>query len=177
MTPRVLGSSTPLLLCMSKILIDGYNLIGTAHGNLEKARSEIIRQLQQYSKIKAHEVTIVFDGWKDGGKDETKIKSQGVTTIFSRLAENADSVIKRIISESRTPWIVISSDREVSDHALRNDMAAVTSQEFENRMLSALGEENVFDYEDEDALPWSRKDGSRKLSKKDKKKIQALRKL
>ena len=162
---------------MAFILIDGYNLIGISHSNLEKARNEIIRQLQQYSKIKAHEVTIVFDGWKEGGMDETKIKSQDVTVIYSRLAENADSVIKRIISESRAPWIVISSDREVSDHALRNDMAAVTSQEFESRMLSALGEEDVFDYEDEDALPWSRKDGSRKLSKKDKKKIQALKKL
>jgi len=162
---------------MVKILIDGYNLIGTAHGDLEKARDEIINTLKNYSKVRGNEVTIVFDGWKDGGRDETKIKSQEITVIYSRLAENADSVIKRIVSESRTPWIVVSSDREVSDHAVRNDMAAVTSQEFESRMLSALGEEDVFYYENEDAPPYSRKDGSRKISKKDKKKMQALRKL
>ncbi len=162
---------------MSKILIDGYNLIGIAHGDLEKARNEIIKTLQEYCKVRGHEVTIVFDGWKTGGKDETKIKSQDLTVIYSRLAENADSVIKRIISASQTPWIVVSSDREVSDHALRNDMAAVTSQEFESKLLSALGEEDVNDFEDEDTLPYSRKGGSRKLSKKDKKKIQALNKL
>jgi predicted RNA-binding protein with PIN domain len=162
---------------MTKILIDGYNLIGTAHGDLEKARNDIIKQLQEYCKISGHEVTIVFDGWKDGGKDETKITSKDITVIYSRLGENADSVIRRIISESRTPWIVVSTDREVSDHALKNDMAAVTSQEFESKMLSALGEEDVFDFVDEIALPYSHKGSSRKLSKKDKKKIQALRKL
>ena len=162
---------------MPKILIDGYNLIGTAHGNLEKARNEIIKQLQEYCRIRGHEVTIVFDGWKDGGKDETRIKSKNLTVIYSRFAENADSVIRRIISESSTPWIVISTDREVSDHALRNDMPAVTSQEFESRLLSALGEKDVFAFENEDALPYSRKGGSRKLSKKDKKKIHALKQL
>ncbi len=162
---------------MSKILIDGYNLIGTAHGNLEKARNDIIMQLQEYCKVSGHEVTIVFDGWKDGGMDETIIKSKDITVIYSRLAENADSVIKRIISESRTPWIVISTDREVSDHALKNDMAAVSSQEFESKMLSALGEEDLYDLEDEVALPHYHKGSSRKLSKKDKKKIQALKKL
>ncbi len=162
---------------MAKILIDGYNLIGTAHGDLEKARDEIIKILKNYSKVRGNEVTIVFDGWKDGGRDETKIKSQDITIIYSRLAENADAVIKRIVSESCTPWIVVSSDREVSDHAVRNDMAAVTSQEFESRMLSALGEEDIFDDENEDALPYFRKDISKKLSKKDKKKIQALNKL
>jgi hypothetical protein len=162
---------------MAKILIDGYNLIGIAHGDLEKARNVIIKQLWEYCKLKAHEVTIVFDGWKDGGKDETKIKSQDLTVIYTRLAETADSVIRRIISESRTPWIVISSDREVSDHALRNDMAAITSQEFEFKMLFALGGEDVSDFGDEDTLPYSRKGGPGKLSKKDRKKIQALKKL
>jgi len=162
---------------MPKILIDGYNLIGIAHGDLEKARNDIIKQLQEYCKVMGHEVTIVFDGWKDGGRDETKIKSQNITIIYSRLAENADFVIKRIISESRIPWIVVSTDREVSDHALKNDMAAVTSQEFESKLLSALGEEDVYDYDDEDALPYYRKGGMGKLSKKDRKKIQALKKL
>ncbi len=161
---------------MAKILIDGYNLIGTAHGNLEKARNEIINTLKEYSKVKGHEVTIVFDGWKEGSMDQTQIKSKNLIIIYSRLAENADSIIMRLISESRTPWIVISSDREVSDHAVRNDMAAITSQEFEYKMFSALGED-VYDYKDDDALPYSRKRGSGKLSKKDKKKIQALSKL
>jgi predicted RNA-binding protein with PIN domain len=162
---------------MPKILIDGYNLIGIAHGNLEKARNEIIKQLQEYCKVRGHDVTIVFDGWKEGGKDETKTRSRDVTVIYSRLAENADTVIKRIISESTTPWIVVSSDHEVSDHALRNNMPAVTSQQFENRMLSALGAEGILDFEDDHALPCSRKGGSGKLSKKDRKKVQALNKL
>ncbi|HDH00925.1 MAG TPA: hypothetical protein ENG80_03850 [Nitrospirae bacterium] len=51
---------------MANILIDGYNLIGIAHDNLEKARIDLIQKLQSYSKLKKHRITLVFDGWKNG---------------------------------------------------------------------------------------------------------------
>lgn len=178
---------------MAYILIDGYNLMGTAHGNLEKARNDLTQRLQEYSKIRGHEITLVFDGWKKGQKDETRIKSGNVTIIYSRLAENADSVIKKILSSSRTPWIVVSSDREISDYAAKKDFAALTSGEFENRLYSTLQnyqyayesdhekrEEEFLEYDDEEGLayPAARQRGNpRKLSKRQKKKLQALNKL
>jgi hypothetical protein len=177
---------------MADILIDGYNLIGIAHGNLENARSDIINNLQKYSIIKKHNITLVFDGWKSGQKDQTRVKFRHVTVIYSRLGETADNVIKNILSASLKPWIVISSDREVSDFAARKDFAAVTSEEFEQKLFSTL-QINQEDYASDDSLyedemmkyyedqfessPAPIKGNPRKLSKRQKKKMQALKKL
>ncbi len=178
---------------MAHILIDGYNLIGISHENLEKARSKIIKDLQQYAVVKKHEIIIVFDGWKSGQKDQTRTKAGHVTTIFSRLGENADSVIMKMLVSSGKPWIVVSSDREISDYAFRKDFAAVHSEEFEFKLFSALRSGSSDDegtneisleneikkyYEDESDEPDIRLKGNpRQLSKRDKKKLQALRKL
>ncbi len=56
---------------MANILIDGYNLIGIAHKDLEKARQELIQKLHGYAKTKGHDITLVFDGWKNGQLKET----------------------------------------------------------------------------------------------------------
>ncbi|MEK7822702.1 MAG: NYN domain-containing protein, partial [Nitrospirota bacterium] len=102
---------------MAYILIDGYNLIGIAHKDLEKARNDIIEKLCRYSELKGHNITLVFDGWKGGQGMETKMRIDNVNIIYSRLGEKADFVIKKILSEDIKPWIVISSDREISDFA------------------------------------------------------------
>ena len=168
---------------MSHILIDGYNLIGTAHGNLEKVRNDLISRLYEYSKIKGHQVTLVFDGWKDGQKDETKTRSGNLTVIYSRLGDTADHVIRKMISSSAAQWIVVSSDREVSDFAINKDFAAVTSDEFEIRMNRALhaGEEEFIDQDFEedlmDCMYSPSKGNPGKLSKKQKRKLSALKKL
>lgn len=177
---------------MAYILIDGYNLIGIAHDNLEKARNDIIERLKKYSEIKGHEVTIVFDGWKRGQRDETRIKFRDLTVIYSRLGEKADLTIKKIISSSTRPWIVVSSDREVADYAERKDHSAVASGEFEEKLYSAIGSlmsdpltdspdfgEGFQKDDDEDIYcrPDRARGNPRKLSKKQKKKIRALSKL
>jgi predicted RNA-binding protein with PIN domain len=177
---------------MAYILIDGYNLIGIAHDNLERARNDLIHNLQEYASRKKHSITVIFDGWKDGRNDQTRITTRHVTTIYSRIGENADTVIKRMIEGSSRHWIVISSDREISDFAVRKDFAALSSEEFEGKLYSAinsahdrdmidneLSEEDITKYhEDEFESPSARAKGNpRKLSKKDRKRLQALKKL
>ncbi|MBI4697501.1 MAG: NYN domain-containing protein [Nitrospirae bacterium] len=168
---------------MPNILIDGYNLIGIAHKSLEKARNDIIKALSEYSRLKGHDITIVFDGWKTGQAAETKLRTGGVNIIYSRLAENADSVIKKIISEAVKPWVVVSSDREISAFADRKGLVSLTAGEFEGRLYSALStgsqknEEPFEDDEDVDSVPARQKGNPRKLSQKQKKKINALKKL
>jgi predicted RNA-binding protein with PIN domain len=98
---------------MANLLIDGYNLIGIGHNNLEKARNDIIEKLSLYAKLKSHEVTIVFDAWKAGQSVENRTKSGRVTVIYSRIAEKADQVIIRMIGKHDKAWIVISTDREI----------------------------------------------------------------
>ncbi len=153
--------------------------MGIAHRDLEKARNELISTLSEYSKIKGHDITVVFDGWKDGKAEETVTWIGGIRVIYSRLAEKADSVIMRIILRERKPWIVISSDREIAEFALRYNLIPITSDEFEERLYRALELNGYTEYEEEieDHRPQRRKGNPRRLSKRDKRKLQALRKL
>jgi len=169
---------------MAHIIIDGYNLIGTAHQNLEEERDQLIEVLSRYSKVKGHDVTVVFDGWKNGLGTETMMKTGGIRVIYSRIAENADRVIMRIIAEEQKAWIVISSDREIANFAHSKEMVPVTSDEFERKLFAAIesadyeGGEIPDDEDRYDDLPPTRQKGAqRKLSKKEKMKSRALRKL
>ncbi len=177
---------------MAYILIDGYNLIGIAHTDLEKARNSLIEKLRKYSDIKNHHITLVFDGWKSGQKDETRITSRNLTVIYSRLGEKADLTIKRKLSASTKPWIVVSSDREISDYAARKNFASISSDEFEEKLYSVLSglkaDASLYEKDiDKDSMKYAddnidrphapRKGNPRKISKRHKKKIQALMKL
>ncbi|MEW6603004.1 MAG: NYN domain-containing protein [Nitrospirota bacterium] len=177
---------------MANILIDGYNIIGTAHDNLEKSRNDLIDKIRKYSEIKGHHVTLVFDGWKSGQKDQTMIRTREVAVIYSRLGEKADLVIKRLVNESKVPWIVVSSDREISEYSERHGHAAVSSAEFEEKLYHALKHPAVGPFDtgpaddidqskerEDDAAPSpARSRGNpRKLSKKRRNRMEALNKL
>jgi predicted RNA-binding protein with PIN domain len=170
---------------MAFILIDGYNLIGIAHRDLEGARHNLIEALSQYSDMRGHKITLVFDGWKNGQATETRQRIGNINVIYSRIGENADFVIKRILNESTRMWIVVSSDREISDFAERKNSVPIPADEFEKRMYKSLYDsgnamtEALYDYEkDEESLSERFLKGNpRKLSKKQKKKLRAMEKL
>jgi predicted RNA-binding protein with PIN domain len=168
---------------MAYILIDGYNLIGIGHNDLEKARGDIIEKLMRYSQIKKHDITIVFDAWKAGQAVESRTKTGRVTVIFSRIAEKADDVIIRMLGKDDRAWIVISSDREIADFAVRRNLAAIASDEFERKLYQALKEESAeyadtcYDDDEEPPSHAYTKGNPRKLSKKEKRRLQALKKL
>jgi len=87
---------------MAAIIIDGYNLIGTAHRDLAHQRDALVARLVAYRKLRGHDLTVVFDGWKSGGGRESAANVGGVKVIYSRLGDTADTVIKRIISSERS---------------------------------------------------------------------------
>ncbi len=190
---------------MAYILIDGYNLTGIDNGNLEKARNELIESLRHYCEIKKHKVTVVFDGWKNGRSTESITKNAGLTVIYTRLGEIADVAIRKMLTPDARPWIVISTDREIYDYAGSRGFAAVTSEEFERKLFNTLKDhlpeetqeiekdvtpatmEELLEQSDTEFLKYindetdnssaSSSGNPRKLSKKDRKKIQALSKL
>ncbi|TAL24183.1 MAG: hypothetical protein EPN94_07850 [Nitrospirae bacterium] len=163
---------------MASIIIDGYNLMGIHHKDLEAERQRLVEKLAEYRKIKGHEITVVFDGWKSGSGEENQSVAGGVRIIYSRLGEKADSVIKRIISSGKRQWILISSDREITDHAWRCGSVAVSSEEFQN-VLERSGRVDSGDFEllEEEEYESEKKGSSRKLSKKEKAKRRAMNKL
>ncbi len=84
----------------------------------------------RYRLIKGHDITIVFDGYKAGKGHENKAVRGGVAVIYSKLAEKADEVIKRIITKDRKEWIVVTSDRDIVNHAWAVNSIPVPSDAF-----------------------------------------------
>lgn len=153
-------------------------MIGISHKDLKKQRDELVDSLIAYRKKKGHEITVVFDGWKTGEFQESRSKTGGVTVIYSRLGEKADSVIKGIIGSERRGWIVITSDRDISDHAWKYGAVPVSSENF-TRIFTKHKQDYPAneEYEDMEYQEHRRKGSPRKLSKKEKAIRRALSKL
>jgi len=128
---------------MSRLLIDGYNLIGILHRDLKKARQELIETLINYRKKKGHDITVVFDGYKTGPGMETVEYYGGVRVIYSGVSEKADDVIKRILKTEKLFWIVITSDRDIEKQAWKENCVPVSSSLF-SEILN--GEEYYFEH-------------------------------
>ncbi len=164
---------------MASILIDGYNLIGTQHRDIAAARERLISELIEYRKLKGHDVTVVFDGWREGMGPEHREVKGGVVIIYSPLGERADEVIKRIVSAPRAgePPIVITSDREVQAHAWGQGAVAIDSETFDRRMHSAMAGGGSEEDGDDDDYDSPRKGNPHKASKKQRMLERALNKL
>lgn len=137
----------------------------------------LIESLIAYRKRKGHDITVVFDGWKTGQGHEHHGVTGGVRVIYSGIGENADAVIKRLVSSVKRQWIVITSDKDIADHAWSRDSVPVASEDF----LQVLGRrEPQSDEKNGHAEEYhspSGKGNPRRLSKKAKAVGRALNKL
>lgn len=163
------------------LIIDGYNLIGAEKGlggNLEGKRNQLIRELQRYQESRGYPVTVVFDGWRSGWRHEVEEKNGGVTVIFSRLGEKADSVIQRLAREIGSGCVVVTSDREVRSAAEAGGAVAIYAGEFSAKLRSLEREVLV---EEDEGLKGLRVQGKRgnpsRLSKRERKRRERLKKL
>lgn len=158
--------------------MDGYNFIGINHGDLAGEREKLVRLLANYRKIKGHDITVVFDGWKSGERREVSMVTGNIRVIYSRLGETADSVIKRIIDREKREWIVVSSDRDIAAYAWSRGSVAVRAAEFDGLLRKAetsfTGDYELLDEHEE--IP-ERRGNPRKHSKKEKALLRVLKKL
>ena len=163
---------------ISYIIIDGYNLTGISHSDLAGQRERLIAALARYKKLKNHDITLVFDGWKSGGHTEEKLTTGGINVIYSRIGEKADTVIKNILSRTKREWIVVSSDRDIREHAWSSGSVPVPSETFmdilENAERTISGNYELLEEDDNGE---ARKGNPRRPSKKDKALNRVLRKL
>lgn len=67
----------------------------------------------------------------------------GIRIIFSRIAKKADDVIKDIIRKEKKYFIVISSDREVADFAIKHGSVPVSSDDFLKKIEIALRKSSI----------------------------------
>jgi len=165
------------------LIIDGYNLLhvdcSLTHFNsiqLQWERERLIDRLSIYQKLKPREVTVIFDGWREGWSMETREKRKGIEVIFSKLGEKADEVIKRLVREKGSGAVVITSDREVARFAQRMNAAVVSSEQFREK-LEKKSSHVVEESPGEEESGIKKKGPSRRLSKKEKRTRAISRKL
>jgi len=161
------------------IIIDGYNLIRQSdhlrsvdRRNLEAGRDALIRFLAPYRRGRGHAMTVVFDAWDGGSPREERDRQAGIDIVYSRRGRKADDVIKEMVEkQTRTETLVVTSDREIADYAVRRSAAAVSSPEFERavlrfyekRFFPAVSEE--MDEEDRSGKGTRKKGPSRRISR------------
>ena len=169
-----------------QIVIDGYNVIGGERGlrgDLEGKRNQLIQQLHDYRERKGYPITVVFDGWRSGWMREVQEQIGGITVIFSRQGEKADSVIERLAREMGSGCVVVTSDREVRRAVEASDAAAIYSGEFRS-ILKSPDVETFPEDEHMPALPTSqashhqgKRGNPRKLSKIERRRRERFKKL
>lgn len=140
-------------------LIDGNNLIGhIPHLNLRdpNSRMRLIFQLLQFQKVKNTRVIVVFDGHPDKNLPEEKFKDIPFFVRYPDFDENADQVIKTIISQQTDlrQFFVVSSDREIKRFAQSQGAKAVGCDYFHKELKSALREhKKMAEMEKDDTTP------------------------
>jgi uncharacterized protein len=130
-------------IAISHIIIDGYNVIGILHKDMEKARDILIDALVGYRQMGDHEITVVFDGYRNGMPTQKVSYKGNVKVIFSRLGERADDVIKKTVSQEHREWIVVTADRDIVDHVWAADSVPVPPERFMDIITKRLRIKNA----------------------------------
>ena len=126
------------------IVVDGYNLIRQSRyfsslerQALETGRQALVEALAAYKKIKAYNITVVFDGRDAPVGMPRRDRSQGIELRYSGPGELADAVIKRMASREREGLMVVSSDNDVVHYAQAKGAGIINATEFEERLHMA----------------------------------------
>lgn len=147
------------------LIIDGYNLIRQTPvwrdldaQDLQWGREALLASLAAYRRVKKHPITVVFDG--NGGELlGHRDFFEGILILYSRQDETADDVIKRLVARERERGLVVTSDREIIDHALRVGAAVMSAPEFACRLQLATGGADLTDEEEVTPAQGTKKKG------------------
>jgi len=85
-----------------------------------------------------------------------------VRVVYSRLGEKADSVIKRLISNERRQWIVVSSDRDIASFAWSVGSIPLPSETFRSFIEKDSHKEEATTFEGDGSDEVRRGDAKRK---------------
>ena len=169
------------------IIIDGYNLIRHSKDlstldlqDIQLGREALIGMLAAYKKIKAHRITVVFDGTRAPDLAQQRDRQKGISIIFSHHGESADAVIKKMAAGEKQKALVVSSDQDIVRSAESSGAATINANDFENKLILATQLNGAgSDRDDYDGwTPTTKKKGpSRRLSNRQRKNQAKVRKL
>lgn len=122
------------------VIIDGYNLLHKddelkhlIHSDLQTARHQLIRKIENTAQAMAQHTTVVFDG-KEAGCDEA-LSIGGLEIMFAPGHLTADSIIERIVFKAGDTQkiIVVTSDHAESDTVSSAGAYTMSSEDFLQR--------------------------------------------
>ena len=127
-------------------LIDGHNLIPRIGLRLDSLNDEmeLIRLLQEYSRLRRTQVEVYFDNAPAG--QPAKQKHGMLTAHFVRKPDIADEAIYQRIRKlglSAKNWTVVSSDRRVQAEARAARAKVISSVEFARQVRLTLQNKSV----------------------------------
>ncbi|MCX7794347.1 MAG: NYN domain-containing protein [Thermodesulfovibrionales bacterium] len=163
-----------------KIIIDGYNLMGIYHKDLEKEREILINKLIKYSQLRKHQILIIFDGHKSENRTRKLINRGSVKILYTACGESADEFIYSFLQSLKDEWVVVSSDRSIQKEAWASRAIPLRAEDFERILERYLKDERAVEYncevpEKEDHYEDRKK--SVHLSKKEKVLLRIMKKL
>jgi len=126
-------------------LIDGNNLIGavsTLSLDDPDSRSALIGRLRNFQKVRNTRIILVFDGPPDPDLPFDRLRTMRFSIHYPDPGSSADSVIHRLIDRQtdRRRFFVVSTDREIRDHARKEGARVIRSEDFD-KMLRQAGKE------------------------------------
>ena len=130
-------------------LIDGNNFIGHISAlALRDPRSKhrLISSLKKFQKQKKTRVLVVFDGPPDPDLISEQFREKNFSVIFPSPEQNADKVIKEIISKETDlrRFFVVSSDREIKNFAKSKGAKPLSCKDFNRKLKSTLKEHREY---------------------------------
>ena len=135
------------------LIIDGYNFIGRQgglRGDIEAKRNRLLSDLSRYRRARPCTLVVVFDG-RGATEDEEYVG--GVTAIYSRRGEPADTVIVRMAASLGQKAVVVTSDREVQRAVSVAGAAVFFAGEFESRLRAICDGRDTLREKDGPATP------------------------
>ncbi len=128
------------------LLVDGYNIIfawdslkSLAKDSLEHARDRLLNLLQNYQGYRKCEVILVFDAYKIKGHGTEIEQHGGVSVVYTKEAETADSYIERVSKQliKKNRVRVATSDALEQLIILGNGAMRISAREFEAELRAA----------------------------------------
>ena len=121
-------------------LIDGHNLIPKVGLHLDSFDDELdlLVRLQEFCRLRRAQVEVYFDGAPPG---QASTRKAGVVTAhFVRQGSSADAAIEArliLLKKAAKNWTVVSSDARLQRAAGAARAAAMSSEEFAQKMIKA----------------------------------------
>ena len=146
------------------LLVDGYNIIFAwdelkklAGSSLDLAREELINRLCSYRGFRQCEVIVVFDAYRVKGNPGELERRSGVSVVYTKEAETADTYIEKVSHElaKDNRVRVATSDGQEQLIILGNGAIRISANSFHAELTSV--EREIRDYlSGEPPLPYSR---------------------